>query len=88
MGLPLQQLQPDGGIRIEERLLDGSGFNLPPPAGVLSNIHSAAELNSHKRFLPDIEILLPHHRRLDPLHRAGPDFPLARRFRDALTGGQ
>jgi hypothetical protein len=54
----------------------------------LSHIHTAAELNSHKRFLPDIEILLPHHRRLDPLHCAGPDFHLARRYQDALTGGQ
>jgi hypothetical protein len=54
----------------------------------LSHIHTAAELNSHKRFLPRIEILLPHHRRLDPAApcrtRLSPRAP----FQDALTGGQ
>jgi hypothetical protein len=29
-------------------LLDGSGFNLPPPAGVLSHIHTAAQIQQFR----------------------------------------
>ena len=56
-------------------MLDGSGFNLPPPAGVLSHIHTAAELSCllfdeiiaymRERGFGVVDMSEPHWRVLD-----------------------